>query len=298
MNPSVRAPRSGSGIAPKFSPVVHRAVASNDWDMSNSANKPTAAVGVSNRKRMTSMRSSSPPVSQWASQRQKISRVARRTNLVPVVSSNDDTPPLDNASDVGGNDNGLGFGRRMSGSSPQQVKIKGEPLSSAALSESEESGAAEIKSRERIRKSDDLDDKSEQGGKKVSSLVLPTRKNKLVNEDVGDGVRRQGRNGRAFTSTRSPVPMTVEKIDNVGTAKQLRSARLGYDKVERLNLFCIYKVSSLSKKFHCVISSGFKILIIFHTPLSKAGRPPTRKFTDRKAYKRQKPNVATDFLGN
>ncbi|XP_022147622.1 uncharacterized protein LOC111016503 isoform X2 [Momordica charantia] len=264
VNTSVRAPRSSSGAAPKFSPVVHRAVASNDWDLSNCTNKPPAAVGASNRKRMTSMRSSSPPVSHWASQRpQKISRIARRTNL-PIVSSNDDTPPLDSTSDVGGNDTGLGFGRRMSGSSPQQVKIKGEPLSSAALSESEESGAAEIKSREKTRKSDDLDDKSEQGVQKVSTLVLSNRKSKLVDEDIGDGVRRQGRTGRAFTSTRSLMPMTVEKVDTVGTAKQLRSARLGFDKVE-----------------------------------SKAGRPPTRKFTDRKAYKRQKHsaiNVATDFL--
>lgn len=264
VNPSVRAPRSGSGIAPKFSPVVQRAVASNDWDMSNCTNKPTAGGGVSNRKRMTSMRSSSPPVSHWASQRpQKISRIARRTNLVPIVSSNDDNP-LDNTFDVVGNDIGLGFGRRMSGSSPQQVKIKGEPLSSAAQSESEESGAAEIKSREKTRKSDDLDDKSEQCVQKVPALVLATRKNKLVDEDIGNGVRRQGRTGRAFTSTRSLMPMTVEKNDAVGTAKQLRSARLGFDKVE-----------------------------------SKAGRPPTRKFTDRKAYKRQKHsaiNVGTDFL--
>ncbi|KGN66266.1 uncharacterized protein LOC101208478 isoform X1 [Cucumis sativus] len=264
VNPSVRAPRSSSGIAPKFSPVVHRAIASNDWDMSNCTNKPISPVGVSNRKRMISMRSSSPPVSHWASQRpQKISRSARRTNLGPIVSSNDDNP-LDSTSDVVGNDTGLGFGRRMSGSSPQQVKIKGEPLSSAAQSESEESGAAEIKSREKTRKSEDLDDKSEQGVQKVPALVLPTRKNKSVDEDIGDGVRRQGRTGRAFPSTRSLMPMTVEKIDAVGTAKQLRSARLGFDKVE-----------------------------------SKAGRPPTRKFTDRKAYKRQKHsaiNVGTDFL--
>ncbi|XP_022960944.1 uncharacterized protein LOC111461594 isoform X2 [Cucurbita moschata] len=264
VNPSVRAPRSSSGIAPKFSPVVHRSVPSNDWDMSNCTNKLTAGGGVNNRKRMTSMRSSSPPVSQWAGQRpQKISRIARRTNLVPIASSNDDTP-LDNTSDVGGNDTGSGFGRRMSGSSPQQVKIKGEPLSSAALSESEESGAAEIKSRENTRKSDNLDDKSEHGVQKVPTLVLPNRKNKLIDEDIGDGIRRQGRTGRAFTSTRSLMPMTVEKIETVGTAKQLRSTRHGFDKVE-----------------------------------SKAGRPPTRKFTDRKAYKRHKhsaTNVGTDFL--
>lgn len=264
VNPSVRAPRSGSGIAPKFSPVVQRAVASNDWDMSNCTNKPTAGGGVSNRKRMTSMRSSSPPVSHWASQRpQKISRIARRTNLVPIVSSNDDNP-LDNTFDVVGNDTGLGFGRRMSGSSPQQVKIKGEPLSSAAQSESEESGAAEIKSREKTRKSDDLDDKSEQCVQKVPALVLATRKNKLVDEDIGNGVRRQGRTGRAFTSTRSLMPMTVEKNDAVGTAKQLRSARLGFDKVERLDIFCLHEVSSLSKKCHCDISFIFKFSLSFN----------------------------------
>ena len=266
--------------------------------MSNCTNKPISPVGVSNRKRMISMRSSSPPVSHWASQRpQKISRSARRTNLGPIVSSNDDNP-LDSTSDVVGNDTGLGFGRRMSGSSPQQVKIKGEPLSSAAQSESEESGAAEIKSREKTRKSEDLDDKSEQGVQKVPALVLPTRKNKSVDEDIGDGVRRQGRTGRAFPSTRSLMPMTVEKIDAVGTAKQLRSARLGFDKVERLDIFSIH---SLSKKPHFSISFSFKILAIFQIPLSKAGRPPTRKFTDRKAYKRQKHsaiNVGTDFLGN
>lgn len=60
------------------------------------------------------------------------------------------------------------------------------------------------------------------------------------------------------------MPMTVEKIGSVGTAKQLRSARLGFDKSE-----------------------------------SKAGRPPTRKLSDRKAYTRQKQtaiNTAADFL--
>lgn len=61
------------------------------------------------------------------------------------------------------------------------------------------------------------------------------------------------------------------------------------------------KVSSLSKKCRCGVSFGLKILIIFQNPLSKAGRPPTRKFTDRKAYKRQKHsaiNGATEFVGN
>ncbi|XP_050270171.1 uncharacterized protein LOC126714184 isoform X1 [Quercus robur] len=265
MNASVRAPRSGSGVAPKLSPVVQRANVPNDWELSNCTNKPPAAVGSNNRKRMASTQSSSPPVAHWAGQRpQKISRTARRKNLVPIVSSNDETPALDTGSDVVGNDIGLGFARRMPGSSPQQVKLKGETLSSAALSESEESGAVETKSRDKCKKSDEIDEKVGQNVQKVSALVLPSRKNKpITGEEIGDSVRRQGRTGRGFTSTRSLMPMTVEKLGNVGTAKQLRSARLGLDKTE-----------------------------------SKAGRPPTRKLSDRKPYARQKHTAinAADFL--
>ncbi|XP_012450104.1 uncharacterized protein LOC105773044 isoform X1 [Gossypium raimondii] len=266
MNASIRGPRSGTGVAPKLSPVVHRATASNDWELSHCTNKPPTAGGANNRKRTASARSSSPPVAHWASQRpQKSSRTARRTNIVPFVSNNDETPSLDTVSDMAGNEIGSGFARRFSSSSPQQIKLKGDALSSATLSESEESGAAEIKSKEKVKKSDEIDEKSGQNVQKVSTLVLSSRKNKLMTgEDIGDGVRRQGRTGRGITSTRSLMPMTVEKFGNVRTAKQLRSARLGLDKTE-----------------------------------SKAGRPPTRKLTDRKAYSRQKHaamNAAADVL--
>ncbi|KAK8509097.1 hypothetical protein V6N13_062149 [Hibiscus sabdariffa] len=266
MNASIRGPRSGTGVAPKLSPVIHRAMTSNDWELSHCTNKPPTHGGATNRKRTASARSSSPPVARWASQRpQKSSRTARRTNIVPIVSSNDETPSLDPASDMAGNEIGSGFARRFSSSSPQQIKLKGEALSSATLSESEESGAAEIKSKEKVKRSDEIDEKAGQNVQKVSTLVLPSRKNKVMTgEDIGDGVRRQGRTGRGITSTRSLMPMTVEKFGNVRTAKQLRSARLGLDKTE-----------------------------------SKAGRPPTRKLTDRKAYARQKHaamNAAADFL--
>ncbi|TXG61608.1 hypothetical protein EZV62_012971 [Acer yangbiense] len=265
MNSSVRGPRSSSGVAPKLSPVVHRATAPNDWEVSHCTNKPPVAVGANNRKRTTSARSSSPPVAHWAGQRQKISRTARRTNFVPIVSNNDETPVLDASSDVAANEVGLGYAKRLAGNSPQQVKLKGDTLTSAALSESEESGAADNRSKDKGRKSDEIDEKTGQNVQKMSTLVLTSRKNKLVSgEDLGDGVRRQGRTGRGFTSTRSAMPMTVEKLGNVGTAKQLRTARLGFDKTE-----------------------------------SKPGRPPTRKLSDRKAYKRQKHttiSTAADFL--
>ncbi|XP_011013601.1 PREDICTED: uncharacterized protein LOC105117573 isoform X4 [Populus euphratica] len=256
MNLSIRAPRSGSSITSKFSPVLHRATAPNDWELSHCTNKPPA-VGANNRKRTVSAQSSSPPVAHWASHRpQKISRTARRKKLVPIV-KNDESPTLDSVSDVSGNEIGAGFVRRL--------KLKADTLLSAVLSESGESGATEVKSKDKSRKSDEMDEKAGQNVQKISPLGLPSRKNKPVSgEDLGDGIRRQGRIGRGFSSTRYLMPTAVEKRGNVGTAKQLRSARLGLDKNE-----------------------------------SKTGRPPTRKLSDRKAYTRQKHttvNATEDFL--
>ncbi|XP_050921100.1 uncharacterized protein LOC127138656 isoform X2 [Lathyrus oleraceus] len=261
LNAAIRAPRSGSGVAPKLSPVVHRTAVPNDWELSHCATKPPAGVNsTNNRKRATSARSSSPPVVPWQ-RPQKSSRTARRTSFVPIASSNDEAPAVDAVSDVSGNDIGLGFVRRSAGSSPQQIKLKGEPSPSAALSESEESGVAEVKPKEKGRKPEERDMKAGQNVPKVSNLV--TRKSKLVSgEELGDGVRRQGRTGRGLNATRSQKPMAFEKVGN--TAKQLRSARQGSDKNE-----------------------------------SKVGRPPTRKLSDRKAYARQKPTAicaAADYF--
>lgn len=259
LNASARGPRSGSSVGQKLSPVVSRTTAANDWEVSQCTSKIPAAVGVNSRKRTPSMRSSSPPVAQWASQRpQKISRTGRRS-FVPIVQSTDETSALDTASAVTGNE------RRLSGSSPQQVKLKGDHFSSAALSESEESGPpAEMKFKDKTKKSDEMEEKAGQNVQKMANLMLPPRKKIISGEDHGDGIRRQGRTGRGFTSTRSLMPLTVEKHGNVGTAKQLRSARLGFDKTE-----------------------------------SKPGRPPTRKLSDRKASTRQKHsavNLVADFI--
>ncbi|WJX28387.1 hypothetical protein P8452_17114 [Trifolium repens] len=266
LNASIRAPRSGSGVASKMSPVIHRATVPNDWELSHctTTTKPPAGVGTNNRKRAASARSSSPPVASWQKP-QKNSRTARRTNFIPVVSSNDDSPALDSVSDASGSDLGVGFPKRLSGSSPQQIRLKGDPSSSAALSESEESGVAEMKPKEKGRKPDEMDQKAVQNVQKVSNMVPPIKKNKLVSrEEHGDSVRRQGRTGRNFPATRSLVPLTSEKSGNIGTLKQLRSSRLGFEKSE-----------------------------------SKAGRPPTRKLSDRKAYARQKHSAisaSADFL--
>ncbi|CAA7022255.1 unnamed protein product [Microthlaspi erraticum] len=256
-NASVRGPRSGTGLPPKLSPGVHNTPSPSDWDISGCTSKPPPLSGVTHRKRMTSNRSSPPPVAQWASQRpQKISRQARRTNLVPIVSNKDEVPYSDNISDAGCSETGFGFHKRSPAAASPQLKLKGESsFSTAALSESEESGAPEIKSRDKGKQSDEVDGKAAQNIPKVSIPASQSRKgNKPTSgEEIGDGVRRQGRTGRGFSSTRSLNPMGAERRKNAGTAKQLRSARPVFDKSE-----------------------------------SKVGRPPTRKLSDRKAYKRQR----------
>ncbi|XP_058110303.1 uncharacterized protein LOC131253351 isoform X2 [Magnolia sinica] len=257
MSASVRAPRSSSGALHKSSPNVHRAIGTpDDWEHSQSTNKLTAIVGANNRKRPTSARSSSPPVAQWVGQRpQKMSRVARRTNF-PLVSSHDE----ETVANVSGADNGLGFQRRLSGNTPQQVKLKGDNVSSAGQSESEESGAPENKSKDKGKKCTEVDEKAGPSG----TPALP-RKNKMAtDEDLGDVLRRQGRTGRGFAPSRSSLP-AMEKHSNAATAKQLRSARVGSEKIE-----------------------------------SKAGRPPTKKLSDRKAYTRPRHAInggSSEFAG-
>ncbi|XP_076896774.1 uncharacterized protein LOC143549876 [Bidens hawaiensis] len=227
-------------------------------------NKNPGQFGSNNRKRTPATRSSSPPVAQWADRRpQKISRTARRTNLVPIISNSEEATALDNASDVTGSEIGPGFSKRIPANSPQLFKSKGDHFASSTPSESEESGAAEFRSRDKGKKYYEVEEKGEQNVQKFSNLVPPVRKNKMVNgEEVGDGIRRQNRTGRGFGSSRGVMP-PVEKIRHVGTMKQLRTARQGFDKSE-----------------------------------SKSGRPPTRKLSDRKAYTRQKNitfNAVADF---
>ncbi|KAL8191826.1 hypothetical protein R6Q57_028557 [Mikania cordata] len=264
LNGPTRGPRSGSSVVSKSTTVVQQATASSDWDLVHGTIKKPGQFGSSNRKRTSATRSSSPPVAQWADRRaQKISRTARRTNLVPILSNSDEVPSLDNISVITGSESGPGFAKRFPASSPQQFKSKGDHFPSSTLSESEESGVAEIRSKDKGKKSYEAEEKGEQNVQKMSTLVPPLRKNKMVNgEVVGDGIRRQNKTGRGFGSSHGATPQ-VEKIRHVGTTKQLRTTRHGFDKSE-----------------------------------SKSGRPPTRKLSDRKAYSRQKHttfNSAVDF---
>lgn len=236
LNTNVRAPRSSSvGGVSKLSQVVQRSASSNDWELSNCTNKISGGLGANSRKRTPSARSSSP-VANWVQRPQKISRTARRTNLLPIVPSNDENHVVDATSELLVNE------RRFPANSPQQLKIKSNNSSPVALSESEESGAAEIKSRDKNKKFDEIEEeKIGPNIQKMSTLLLPQRKNKAVNGDErGDGVRRQGRTARGFASSRSPLPLSAEKLGIVGTAKQIRSSRLGLDKPERFKFLSCF----------------------------------------------------------
>ncbi|GJS58534.1 hypothetical protein Tco_0653318 [Tanacetum coccineum] len=161
-----RGPRSGSMV------------------VANTASKNGGPVGPTNRKRTQPANSSSPPITQWANRRpQKISRTARRTNIVPVVPSNDDIPSLDS-----GTKNGSGFTKRVPVNCP-----------SSTSSEIKELG----------------DTKFRQNVQKVSNLVPPTRKKKLVNGN-------DRKMGRGVATARFSAPVEIPK--------QLSTAKLSLDK--------------------------------------------------------------------
>ena len=77
--------------------------------------------------------------------------------------------------------------------------------------------------------------------------------------------------------------------------KQLRSARLSFDKTERFTFQYLHTMNDSSPQFFIVMFSfcsillgvEYHILIIF-CYLNKAGCPPTRKPSEHKTYTRQK----------
>ncbi|ERN02233.1 uncharacterized protein LOC18430337 isoform X1 [Amborella trichopoda] len=258
---TTRGPRSSPATLVKSSSSVPRAVGNSEGWENPSTSKVQPVSGVGNRKRPMSGSSSSPPVAKWGGQRPpKMARVAR-TNLVPPVSnreaptSSEGFASTDAGSKLTSTDGGLGPSRRLS-KNTQQVKLIGDSLSSAGLSESEESGAVETKPKEKGRRKSAIDENVGQIVPKVSTVLLPSRKNKVfAEESLGDGVRRQGRSGRG-SYLRAGMSPTMEKDDAVN-AKQLRSVRQNSDKIE-----------------------------------SKVGRPPNKRSSDRKAFTRPRHGIS------
>ncbi|GJM88324.1 hypothetical protein PR202_ga04374 [Eleusine coracana subsp. coracana] len=204
-NGSARGPRSNSGSLLKSSPNINRLQAtSDDWENPSSTNKLISATGSGNAKRTKSTHSLSPPT-QWGGQRpQKISRSARKSNLVPIITSTDGAL-VPGSLDSPVNEDSTGLPRRASVNGLQQTK-RDHGLSTG--SEGDESGIAEKKLRDKTKRAGELDDGNGSGFQKIAMLGHPSKRNKLsADEDIGDAARRQGRAGRGFTPTRPGTPL-------------------------------------------------------------------------------------------
>ncbi|KAK9029290.1 hypothetical protein V6N11_026409 [Hibiscus sabdariffa] len=205
-----RAPRTGSIMVLDSSSKVHLSSgALQGWEQPN-PNKVQALGVVNNKKRPMSTGSSSHAISQWGGQRpHKISRT-RRANLVsPVANIEAQISSQDFATPNFGARVSIGTGGSFIGSSVDNVtpspniKRELENVSSPfGLSESEESGAGDNKSKE---KGIDTYEVTLPASQKAGAFLLPTRKIKSTNE-IGDGVRRQGRNG----NMRGLLPIKIE----------------------------------------------------------------------------------------
>ncbi|KAK9170414.1 hypothetical protein Syun_002554 [Stephania yunnanensis] len=256
-----RAPRTGSSVL-NSSPHFSRTSGTLDgWEQSSTVSKVQSTGGPNNRKRPVPTGSSSPPVAQWVGQRpQKISRT-RRANLVSHMSNHDDShmssegfPAPDVGARISSSETSGPLMLRGASNNTQQFKMKLEHVPSpVGLSESEESGAGEIRLKEKGTDNDEIVDKSISAVEKVSSFLLPSKKNHKLSakEEIGDGVRRQGRSGRGSSLSRSCIIPAKEKFENPGISRALQSTRAGPDKSE-----------------------------------SKSGRPPSKKQSDRKASNR------------
>ncbi|WVZ98092.1 hypothetical protein U9M48_043571 [Paspalum notatum var. saurae] len=219
-NGSARGPRSNSGSLLKSSPNIHRLQASSDdWEHPSGTNKLISAGGSGNPKRTKSTHSLSPPT-QWGGQRpQKISRSARKSNL--VITTDGALAPSSLDSPV--HEDSTGLPRRASVNVLQQTK-RGDP-GILTGSEGDEPIVAEKKLRDKSKRAGELDDGHGSGFQKIAMLGHPSKKNKLsADEDIGDAARRQGRVGRGFTPTRPGTPVSIDKLENAPTTKQ-RSVR-------------------------------------------------------------------------
>ncbi|KAL2557972.1 hypothetical protein Fot_02711 [Forsythia ovata] len=234
-----RAPRTGSTIPTNSASNVPRVSGTlESWEQPPGINKNPSVNGANSRKRAIPAGSSSPPITQWVGQRpQKISRT-RRTNLVSVSNHDELQMQSEGMSPTD-------FGARLSscGNNPpllsknaangiQNFKPKsGNVPSPARLSESEESGAGENRMKEKPVGSGYVDKNAASAGQDAGPSATISKKNKVVvKEENGDGMRRQGQNGRVSPFSRASISPMREKPDNAAPAKPLRNARSGSDK--------------------------------------------------------------------
>lgn len=286
-----RGPRSGSMAAANSAANVPRLSGTlESWEQAQVVNKNPSIGGPNNRKRSIPSGSSSPPITQWVGQRpQKISRT-RRTNLIPV-SNNDEVPmqsegcsPSDFGPRVSIGGINASLLPKSAANGNQNFKVKPENVPSPArLSESEESGAGENRMNDKGVGSRDLEERTANAGQSVGPSAISIKKNKIMaKEDIGDGVRRQGRSGRVSPFSRASISPTREKLDNVVPTKPLRNARSGSDKTGR---YLIIFFADETEFYFFVSSFPLLLMRSLSYCYSKSGRP-LKKQSDRKGFSR------------
>ncbi|XP_065865954.1 uncharacterized protein [Euphorbia lathyris] len=258
-----RAPRTGSiKMLDSSLKVQSSSTSLQGAEKPRSSNKVAVPGVVNNHKSQISAGSSS--MAQWVGQRPKNSRT-RRANIVAPVSS----PADAHISSQGFKANDFNpktslittktlVANSMGNGIPKFKRERESVRSPFEFSESEESGAGENKPK---AKKADSGEAARAATQKVGSFPLPATKNKLPANDIGDGVRRQGRSGRGMWIARPGIHTVREKLENLPTTKPIQHVKAASDKNK-----------------------------------SKIGRPPSTKLKDRKSSARIAPLPNTGSL--
>ncbi|KAG4984609.1 hypothetical protein JHK87_029358 [Glycine soja] len=255
-----RPPRTGALMAGNSSSVPRSSEILDAEEQPSNVNKPHSVSGTINRKRPLPVGSSSSPMAQWVGQRpQKISRTRRANVVSPVLSSDEVHTLLEGCSpsDVStrmtsATTSGLPISNGAINGGIHPGKMKHESVSSPTkLSESEESGAGENgeSKLEKGLESNEVDGRAINNSHNTSSSMLTSKKKKIPNkEEVGDGLRRQGRGSRGSSVLKNGISPMKEKLETPTLMKPIKNMKPASEK------------------------NG-----------SKSGRPPLKKSCDRKA---------------
>uniref|UniRef100_A0A2P2MTC5 Uncharacterized protein LOC105112968 isoform X3 n=1 Tax=Rhizophora mucronata TaxID=61149 RepID=A0A2P2MTC5_RHIMU len=248
-----RGPRTGSILLLDSSLKAHPTSTSiQGLEQPANLNK-VPVLGVAENQKHQTPAGSPHAITQWVGQRPHKNARTRRANVVAPVSGHDkgqSSSQCFSASDLGVQTSCVGTNRSVIASTLEnnapKVKREVESVpSSFGLSESEESGAGENKTKDKVTDSSEVTLTASQ---KPGSFLLAGRKSKLNTNEIGDGVRRQGRSGRDSSLSRPGVPPAREKLENLPMTKPLPSGKPASDRNK-----------------------------------SKTGRPPSKKLKDQRA---------------
>lgn len=225
-----RAPRTGSSMSLDSTTVSPSSRVIQGWEQHTGQNKVQVASVINNQKHAMP-NGSSIAMTQWVGQRTHKTSRARRTNLVSPVSNNGEAQlcnqglvPSDfhaRTSSVG--TNGAQLASSLDNHTAKCKKELQNASSPYGLTGSEELGAGENKLKEKGTNSGDISLATDQ---KAGAFLSSIKKNKLPNNETGDGVRRQGRSGRpAPLLTRPGIPPMRGKSENLPTKKHLEDMK-------------------------------------------------------------------------